>query len=644
MKQTKEIEAPLSLAQLLSLHDAVYPVFQKKWTSAEENEGKLKADNWTNEQKKEIKRQDRIPLSMPINATYIQRISATQKQSRQSWKVEASVDPDDEIKAELTTLVLRDYERQNKMKYIESEVFDDGIGVKMGVDKFVVDYSEVTPKIGNVKVDNRNIVWDVNDTSYELNKVLFVSEIERVYAYELPYDVFSSSGSGSLQGRDKINYYVVGKDTDDQDYRVVSVFHHYQRVKKNEYYVLFKDTQGVFNFNDVIIQKYRDKKKAEKLLDDIRLIYEMNGLDFEGEGEVVKKDVYKYDYYKFTFNKILEYEETDLEVHPYNFYFAIKVANDWISLMDFMSSPQLFMDRLWMQVDYSFRKELKQLYELNVNALDESKESAIKKANQTGGVVTKKGYEKVFEQVLTQGFNPQYIQIVGIMQSYMSEITGGANFQGNKETSNESGRAVALRQQQGKLVAFLFLDNLERYKVNKGEKLLKYIEKYDSASRIIKVTGNELTPEMMQLLQESGSFMPSKIDKNSGFVKIGGMDFLKNAKFELNVSAAPMSNVERAYKLSQYIDAEKSDPILSQLPTWRLKKLELLDIPQVDRYQIIKEYEQTLQGNATPNKVTESINFKDLPPDGKVQMARHAGIEISPPQTMEMNNEEIFKN
>lgn len=38
------------------------------------------------------------------------------------------------------------------------------------------------------------------------------------------------------------------------------------------------------------------------------------------------------------------------------------------------------------------------------------------------------------------------------------------------------------------------------------------------------------------------------------------------------------------------------------------------------------------QGQGGENKVSESISYKDLPPDGQVQMAQQAGIKISPPQ------------
>jgi hypothetical protein len=61
--------------------------------------------------------------------------------------------------------------------------------------------------------------------------------------------------------------------------------------------------------------------------------------------------------------------------------------------------------------------------------------------------------------------------------------------------------------------------------------------------------------------------------------------------------------------------------------TGAVSTVELAALPQPPPPQASKE----LQQQAMKNKVSESINFKDLPPDGQVQMAKQAGITISPP-------------
>ncbi len=47
-----------------------------------------------------------------------------------------------------------------------------------------------------------------------------------------------------------------------------------------------------------------------------------------------------------------------------------------------------------------------------------------------------------------------------------------------------------------------------------------------------------------------------------------------------------------------------------------------------------QQHQEAQQDKQPANKVSESISFKDLPPDGQVQMAGQAGIKIAPPQTV----------
>ncbi len=51
---------------------------------------------------------------------------------------------------------------------------------------------------------------------------------------------------------------------------------------------------------------------------------------------------------------------------------------------------------------------------------------------------------------------------------------------------------------------------------------------------------------------------------------------------------------------------------------------------------------QPPQGNNGP-KVAESIAFKDLPPEGQVQMAKQAGITISQPKAQPVDNSSLTK-
>ena len=617
-------KTPLDLAGLLALHDTVGPDFMDKWAEGTKNEGRVLAENWSDDQEKDIKKQGRQPYSMPVNASYLQRISATQKQSRQGWKVDSSVDPNDEVKARIADMQLQDFERQNDLKHIESEVFDDGINLSFGADKFDVDYSKGYPCVINKKIDYRNLVWDINDVDYSLTNTLFIAEIEKKYKFEMEaegYDVSSGTNTTSaLIGRHKNEYYSTRDkaypDIESTPFEIVSVFHHWQRVYRDFHCVLFKDTAGLFKLEDVMVAKFESRSKAKGYIKDLKLAYHAQGLEWidakgEPQAEIVVKTERRYDYYKFYYNEILDYQKGELEEHPYNIYFAIRSASNWTSLMSFMSSMQLFMDRLWSQIDHSFMKELKEVLEMDTSNLADgmTKSKAITTASKTGGVIPKKGPGPLFNEVPTSGFNPQYMQTISVMTDYMSQMLGGANFQGSQESASESGRAVALRQKQGSLIASLFLDNLARYKKAKGKKLLYWLSKYDTTQRVIRVMGGELTDEEKQVLSEQDLYQPGKMDDTTGYMTINkpgvGISFLKNAQFELEVTEVPLTETQKQAKLMDAIQAEKIDPMLQASITWRMYKLDLLGINKNIREQLKKEIVANAKAQAEASKRAE---------------------------------------
>ena len=183
---------------------------------------------------------------------------------------------------------------------------------------------------------------------------------------------------------------------------------------------------------------------------------------------------------------------------------------------------------------------------MNVNALAESEtpESAIRKAGKTGGVIQTNTNELAIQAVPSKGINPQWIQIVTIMQSFIEDFAGGRSFQALGEGAAESGRAINLKKQQGALVAALMLDNLSRWKQSIGELALWMISEFDTAERQMKIQGDELTPEMLQLLQQDGVFTPSQIDSQKGFLTInsGGIPSLKDADFELVITESALTH------------------------------------------------------------------------------------------------------
>lgn len=593
----KELETPLSLAELLSLHDQSMTYFTPKFENGANNERRYLGDNWTPEQKAEIKNQGRQPYSIPIIQTKLNIVSATQKESRTSYKVDAVSDPQDEVKAELATLQIKEVEKRSKFKYLESDIFDLGLSISHGVTKMDLDYSNGYPSVVVKPVDYRNFVWDSNSIAYDIDKdALFVCELEKLYRYQLDEKYDTSGISTSDQdGRGKVSYYCSPNTNGQTEYDVVSVFNHFHKVLRDYYCVIFPDTQGIAGKSG-LIGKYRTKAEAESMLKELNYDYLSNG--FEEEGSIETKTETRLDYYKFVYNKILDYKELELEAFPYNVYFAFRMGNDFVPFMDLLKDAQLFIDRVVAQIDYSIGKGLKNVLGVNISAVDQNLMTPAKvmATAAKGGIIPIIGNgAKVFENYNSDSINPQYFQILNIMQSYLEDLAGGRSFQGLSEGSNEPGIAIEKKQKMGMKIALNFIDNLRRWKQAVGENILRWVKEYETYEKVLRIQIGELSEEMLATLEKEGAFTQSMKKDGSGYLKINSgseITYLKDADLELVVTETELTDTERQIRYLKMIQAEQTNAALVQLPTWNRLKLEYMDIPLSDRSKLIKEFEE----------------------------------------------------
>ena len=577
----KTLDTPLSISDLIALHSQGSDFFLKKWKRGELNEKRYLGEGWTDEEKQQIESQDRLPYSFPADVQKIRTIESLEKQNKTDWEIKANVDPNDEIKAELGTLQIKSIAKRSDWQNIQSDVFRSGLAVQYGASRVWVKDLGYEKQVMVSDLDYKNVVWDVNSVKYDLSDAVFTSEVERLYRQELKAEGFEADEVAegvitTFEGRDKFSYYVNANQRGERDLDVISKFTHYQRVYRDYYVLNFPDSQTLISPNSIILEEYRSKSKADQRLRELNFIYMAAG--FEPEGEVVKVTKPKIDKYVFTHNRIHEYEQLEIEFFPIDVYFAVKFADDFIAFADFLYWPSVWFNRIMSQMDYSMGVDTKNVKELNVNALadNETPDSAADKANETGAVVYKKTPEPIFTNVQSAGMNPQWVQIASIIQTLMEDMGGGRNFQGLAEGGGQSGRAVLALQNQGILVASLLFDNLRRWKKQVGEKILKLASVHETTEQIIRINGEELTPQMMELLQNQGLFKPSMKEDGSGFVTVNkedqGLPYLKDAEFELTVSEQPLTDGQKEatyLKLTNAVTAIPSIPnINDEICAW----------------------------------------------------------------------------
>lgn len=615
----------LDATSITSFYDQAFATtFSDKFEAAEDNERRWLGDNWSPEKKQKHAEQNRQSFSMPIITSKIRTISATMRDSTREYKVDASQDLNDEIKAELATLKLRHISNKSNAKYVDGEIFDSGLGVLYGASKVFIDYSGKYPAIRYKKLDYKSVIWDVNSKEYNVrDDALWMAEIEFMYRYQLkamgvnPVDIPSGNTAyTTFAGRNTTSYYIQRDPNGNEAYDIITVFHHYQKAIRDIYCVTFSDVANlVTNADKYVYEEFESRKEAEQFLTKIMMVYLDNDIDLpvdELAEAIQSKQKTFIDTYDLVYNKILNYEETSLEMFPIDVFFSFRFEDKFISMMDFMKDPQIFLDRMWSQIDYSIGVDLKKVTEINESLLSERNPAGkAVEILKKGGYLFKKTGEKLLDQTEGSGVNPQTFQIANIMQSYLEDVAGGRSFQGLSESSSESGIAIQRKQAAGLMVAVLFLHNFSRYMKARGENLIHWVKKFDTIENTIRVQGSELTPEMMQLLQQNNIYVPSELG-TGGYIKLNQpnneLSFLNNAEYELTVTETEPSDTRKAVKRQQMAEALQIMPELRAAPTFRQEYLSTFDFSNTNLQRMIQEADEVIAAQQQQEQRQNQIN------------------------------------
>lgn len=562
----------LTHTEITELHLESLPIFEEAWKRGKRNERYKQGMHWTPSEADTIRDQYRHPYSISLMNHKINNIISTQRQSRTSIKVSA---PDEySMHAEVATGILRGKERTEDLPRIESDVFESGLSVCYGATEVVAVASGGEIRAAVKKRDYLDVLWDGSARDYNLADALFIAvgetfrreSVERKYgkitSYGHPlfaHSFYRDENGSSLRG---------GKDT----VRLVS---HYTKTACKEYLLLFNDHRGIAGLkNGVYGGKHSSRHEAEKTLREFTSLYLERDLD-PPMSEVIPVESERVTKYLLTGGEIVDIIELPLAAFPVAVYRPFQFENRFWSLADLLVEPQIFLDRVFMQIDYSLGRDVKNVYQGNAYALaeNETPETALKKAERTGGIIWTRTGEEVFRPLKVSGVNPQYFQLAAVMQGFIEDLAGGRSFHGLADYSNESGRAIMAKQKQGMLAAGLVLDNLRRWKCSLGEKLLEATLQYE---------GEEAVKAAARLAEREageGGGLPTAED-------------LIMMDREIVVTEAPLSNDEKAEKLEQLVTLNNIYP--GSVPVEVM--LNYMNLDRAEREEIINNHYKTEDG------------------------------------------------
>jgi hypothetical protein len=280
-------------------------------------------------------------------------------------------------------------------------------------------------------------------------------------------------------------------------------------------------------------------------------------------------------------------------------------------------------------------------------ALDEQQERNLKKFGNSPGVLIKKKQGLALTRIDPGQFPANLEAMEQICKQDMMELSGiNPEMLGVDVPASSSGRAIELKQRQAVTQIAPLFDNLrdakreilKRMWGTRGRQGL--IQQYYSEEKTFRITSPSGKPTFVTVNQQV-----QQQDPSTGQLIMKTLNDLSVGEFDIVVTDTPATATQRLASFYQLIDAANSG---IAIPPEVM--LEATDLPQKEEIkQMMQEgKQQQLQLNAAAEadakakmwkqqimpsleKKLPALNYRDLPDDGKVQVAKQWGVTLTPP-------------
>lgn len=627
------------LADILEAENSVLGTFQERWKNSRQNADIYALDHWTTEEKKKIRNQARIPYVFDRISRAVNTVLGTQRDTRFDiffYEKEES----DSIRAEVTNAVWKHYSNLYDFIHVESDVFQEGVVHGYGCFSCEIDKSRDYRgdlKVGRVPYDE--IIWDLNFRQYDLSDAYWMSrmrfyrkgELNRAYPKKKDLIEFASKPE-AWDSSKRLNLDFWYK----KEQALIGAREFYERAWKTKYMLWQKGTEEPED------TYFESKKDAETEIMNRVMQYQMaisagaaDPSQPPPEWEVMDIEVAIMNRSVVLINGVLEEtQQYSMNAFPYSPFFAYFNDGDYWSLIDRLKDPQLFINRMYSQIDYWIGTMAKGLLWLDPRTPANEEKLIRDSFGKTGGVVKAKYKPELFE---SKGPAPQLFSVLDRVEQIIEDVGGGANFLGLKQTASESGRAVLARQAQAGLDSFVILDNIRRTKQNLGEKIAWYLTNEITLPRKLRIVGDKLA---MQAMQSGGIVEQSPTRPNVGYVTINtnSNNTIEGLQLDIVVDEAQHSVTKNQAALAAMVDAFKSGFI--SIPPPPEVAMELLPgIPE----SLKQQWRASIEAQAAAQKepiAKVSVNYKDIPPDAKMQVLEQMGLSSD---VMMMAGKELFE-
>lgn len=518
-------ELKKEIQEYINLHDEAIGEFDTKWEEMRRNEKIHCNDHYDENTKAELESEDRVAYAMPMIENKTLYLLAQHAMHRLGWRT-VGRGSEDEIDAEIVSHIVDYIQENNDFEFIEGEVFFGGVAIRWDCVVIERDYTE-NPLGETVlrRVPYDQCMWDTNCKEYDKSKFASWTEDFEYYTKEELIAMFPEVDEEIIDNISPESCVTTSEDkkklwfkTDKKKEFVKLVCHSQRKYKKVwQWY----DKEGNPYLSDEPVKV--DNKKVFKVIPKGRKYTEV--FYFTGDGTVLSS-----------------YIQKNIR-HKHYFYFALGRDNNYLSLTDLLISPVRLLDMIVLQIEFGLRKLIKGgNYEVDyerVHPKDKENWPNIAKGLTKGGQVLRKiGSAPVLTAVDKGSINPELFSMFEIITRFIDELTGGKPSTGTPNSPTQSGVAIQLLQQVGFMIAYIFLNNLRRFKKALGEGLIfEAQDLYGSPNRSIRILGKNLSQEISAILQKEGRLTQGNLHKDVQWMN--STNEIKKSKVDLVMTDTP---------------------------------------------------------------------------------------------------------
>jgi len=540
----------------------------------DENARYYQGKNWTQKDIEAHARQGFYhAYSIPLTAVKLNRILSLQRANRFDAKARGRGE-EDELTAEVINYIIKYTDDVNRFKYIESEIFQDGICKLFGILKVDIDYT-IHPlgEITLTKVPYKQFYYDANSVLYNLDDATFMGQtklIPKDKAEQL-YKAFDFDRYGDdapLPAYERIeNMYDQAQYSNTFEGRATDWADEKNKlIRINEHFDLNYVTKHVAkNLKTGDYLEFDTKQEAQNYVKDMLMQLQMQ----TALGTPVDKKYTQEDFTTFTkkskeWKRIVFTGEKIVEesVHPFKRpglfrYAAFFDDGDIWSLTDLAKDTQKAYDRMMSMIDKSTAKNIKgSNYVILPDKLHPSEnknvDALFRRLSGGGSYVAAVSNDVIMPMAKINDVRVES----GLAQGYQSiieDLLGGRSFQGLDNKTRQTATEVLTVEKNATQSGLLFSDNLARWKQDVYSYLVEVIKYVYTPERTVRVIGEIENRKVLEALTTSGVYSASNMYEGEvGYFNLNKLQKpISDCELDIIIDNVESSKMDREEKFRQ---------------------------------------------------------------------------------------------